>query len=440
MRIVHLVVALCALSYTAWSAIVTDTMWTGPLPPLVRMVRVYGGNDEAQPPILLVSTRSSPTSSSLGSTSITIELDVAAAVPPDLVAVLQHCTAEWEPDSNPLTLDPTGSRAIVLDWRLAPPQSRYYTHRAILQIPSPTLRAPVGGNWKVLFYELGKEERPVAEARFFAIEPAAECALSVASDFYLPRRNAAPSARVLEALVINVQGYTDAQLTTAVFYRMYRWHEPFVVRGTQLARGSSLSLRSTPTMISGMIGGIKRFRIEGIPAENEYRRLDVQNVALFPRSTVPVRLPLADVRRRGQFGMWTTNQAAMIAAGVSSLDDEYVPIEFVLDPENLPVRDEDVFVVGSMNNWHPTSQWMMTYDSTQRLYRLRQWVRRGQHAYMYATGRLSADTGAVLNLSFEEFEGNNSTNTHMFLALIYARTLRAGGYDTIIAACSASAL
>lgn len=439
MKLIGILQLLLIAALNAHAATV-DTLWFGErLPPLVRMVRIYGTGDERLPPILVVPSRGTPASRSIGSLSLTIELDIAASVPPDLVAVLQHCTATWEPDNNPFALDPTASRSVVLDWRMAPPQSRYYTHRAVLQIPSATLRVPVGGNWKVLFYELGRERQPLAEARFFAIEPAADCMLAVMTDFYQPRRPAAPTARILEAIVGNVRGYTDAQVTTAVFYRMHRWHEPFLVTGTQLARGSSLSLRSRPTMTSGMVGGIKRFRIEGIPCENDYRRLDVQNLALFPRSTTPIRLPMADVRRRGQFGMWSTNEAALITSGVNPLDDEYVPIEFVLDPENMPVGDEDVFVVGSMNNWQPTAEWMMTYDSTARLYRLRQWVRRGQHAYLYATGILDADSQRVRNLSVEEFEGNNSGSTQQFLALIYARSLHAGGYDTIIAACSGSA-
>ncbi|GIV53640.1 MAG: hypothetical protein KatS3mg039_0158 [Candidatus Kapaibacterium sp.] len=438
MKLLHLTAFFCIAVVCSPAA---DTLWTSErLPPLVRMVRIYGTGDEQQPPVLLIQSSSAPAGASLGSLSLTIELDVAASVPPDLVAVLQHCTATWEPDNNPFTLDPTAARAVVLDWRMAPPQSRYYTHRAVVQIPSPTLRVPVGGNWKVLFYELGREQRPLAEARFFAIEPAAECMLTVLTDFYQPRHRAAPSARILEASVGNVRGYTDAQITTAVFYRMHRWYEPLIVRGTQGTGRSSLSLRSTPTTITGLVGGIKRFRIEGIPCENDYRRLDAQNPGLFPRSTTPIRLPMADLRRRGQFGLWSTSQAAMLTSSVAPSDDEYVPIEFILDPENLPVPNEDVFVVGSMNSWHPSPEWMMIYDSTQRYYRLRQWVRRGQHAYMYATGHLDADTGSVRSLSFEEFEGNNSASGHTFVAFIYARSLQAGGYDTIIAACSGTAL
>ncbi len=436
MKLLHLTAFFCIAVVCSPAA---DTLWSGErLPPLVRMVRVYGSSDERLPPLLLIQSAISSQATSMASPSLTIELDVAASVPPDLVAVLQHCTATWEPDNNPFTIDPTAARAVVLDWRLASPQSRYYTHRAVLQIPSATLRVPVGGNWKVLFYELGREQRPIAEARFFAIEPAAECVLSVMTDFYQPRRRAAPSARILEAAVGNVRGYTDAQVTTAVFYRMHRWYEPLVVRGNRGTLGSSLSLRTPATMTMGMTSGIKRFRIEGIPCENDYRRLDAQNVGLFPRSTVPVRLPLADIRRRGQFGMWSTSEAAMLTNGVAPFDDEYVPIEFILDPENLPIADEDVFVVGSMNGWQPSAEWMMSYDSTQRYYRLRQWVRRGQHAYMYATGHLDADTGTVRSLTFEEFEGNNSAASQTFIAFIYARSLQAGGYDTIIAACSSA--
>ncbi|MCX7937568.1 MAG: hypothetical protein N2971_07690, partial [Chlorobi bacterium] len=125
-RVTYVLLA-CILAAALHAA---DTLWSGErLPPLVRMVRVYGGSDERQPPILLLQTPMTRSVPTVGASTITIELDIAASVPPDLVAVLQHCTATWEPDNNPLALDPTASRAMVLDWRLAPPQSRYYTHR-----------------------------------------------------------------------------------------------------------------------------------------------------------------------------------------------------------------------------------------------------------------------------------------------------------------------
>jgi len=72
----------------------SDTLWTGDhLPPLVRMVRAYGGDDERLPPLLLLAPVKERGTSTVGSLSVTIELDIAASVPPNLVAVLQHCTA-----------------------------------------------------------------------------------------------------------------------------------------------------------------------------------------------------------------------------------------------------------------------------------------------------------------------------------------------------------
>ena len=76
---------------------------------------------------------------------------------------------------------------------------------------------------------------------------------------------------------------------------------------------------------------------------------------------------------------------------------------------------------------------MMYYDAPNRLYRLRQWVRRGRHNYLYANGRLNADSYDATDISYEEFEGNTAAANNTFIAFAYYRELDYGGYDGIVA-------
>ena len=78
------------------------------------------------------------------------------------------------------------------------------------------------------------------------------------------------------------------------------------------------------------------------------------------------------------------------------------------------------------------------YDESMNLYRLRQWFRRGRHNYLYATGRLNADTEQIMDLSFEEFEGNTASANNSFIAFAYYRELDYGGYDGIVAVGSST--
>ena len=75
---------------------------------------------------------------------------------------------------------------------------------------------------------------------------------------------------------------------------------------------------------------------------------------------------------------------------------------------------------------------VMYFDKEENLYKLRQWVRRGRHNYMYATGRVQAEYTNPDAITFEEFEGNTLSGSHTFIALVYYRETALGGYDSII--------
>jgi hypothetical protein len=179
------------------------------------------------------------------------------------------------------------------------------------------------------------------------------------------------------------------------------------------------------------------FRLERIPAQNEYRILDLTDMARYPFVGAPVRMPLSDMRRNGTF-IERADDGAMLTKGIVSANDEFVPVEILLDPNPGGVSREDVFVAGSFNNWKPDKSWMMWYDESLNLYRLRQWLRRGRHNYLYATGRLDADTDQIKDLSFEEFEGNTASANNSFIGLAYYRELDYGGYDGIAAVGSST--
>ncbi|MCS6965829.1 MAG: hypothetical protein NZ473_03580, partial [Candidatus Kapabacteria bacterium] len=295
--------------------------------------------------------------------------------------------------------------------------------------------------WKVRLFEARSPSQPIAEARFFAVKPEVACQVTVYGDLYDASPGISPAAVTLEAWVSTSPGTNlDQRLQTVVFYRNHRWFEPYIVSYEPGLEATAESLYRQPygRSIAGMLPGAKVFRAERLPAQNEYRILDLSNPAQFPpNATMPLRLPLADLRRNGGFWEWANDGAALTAHIAPYLQD-YVPVEFILDPEGMPPPAQEVFVVGSFNNWRATSEWRLSYDPEQRLYRLRQLLRRGRHNYLYATGRLNADTGTAEELSFEEWEGNSTAARTSFWAFVYYRSPDLGGYDALVAVGAAT--
>lgn len=391
----------------------------------LRFIRAYGGNNELLPPVVILAQNVDP--GQVGSATATVEFDISSSHIPNIYVRLVHCKPDWTEDDN-LFLSDVTTRTSLIDWSIAAQRSTYFQYRGKVTVPNPQLTLRFGGNWKAVVYDMETDEA-LGETRMFVVDPNATTSFNFMTDFYTPQARVSSIALTLEAVVSSQTSHIiDPNVHTCVFYRNHRWFEPFTVSTRATATSNPEGIG---TATAGIFPTGKVFRISHIPAQNEYRILDLTNLALFPSTGQPVRLPLSDLRRNGMF-VERSDDGALTTTTISSTNNEYVPIEFLLDPSPGQPSQHDVFLVGSFNNWHPDRTWMMSFDEELRMYRLRQWVRRGRHNYLYATGTLNVDDGQIENLSFEEFEGNTASNSNSYLAFTYARILEYGGYDSII--------
>lgn len=394
--------------------------------PSIRMIRAYGGTNERLPPIVMLNASGD---ASLGSPFATIEFDVASVSIPNVYARLIHCRADWTPDENGFLTDVT-LRTSLVDWALAPERSRYHRYRGSMQIPNAQTTLRFSGNWLVTVHD-AQTDAKLAETRIFVVDQRASMALSFMTDFYEPRKRVSSIAYTIEALLRDpTNALLSNNLHTVTFYRNHRWSEPMLV--SQQADATLMLRTDGQNAVVGMLQAGKVFRLARIPAQNEYRVLDLTDLSRYPSTGEPVRMPLSDLRRNGMF-LERADDGAMITRGIATRNDEYIPVEILLDPAPGGPSDDDVFVVGSFNQWKPDRSWMMYYDDDLRLYRCRNWIRRGRHNYLYATGRLDADTEQVTDVSYEEFEGNTASASNSFVAFAYYRELDYGGYDGIVA-------
>jgi len=420
-------VVLCAVLVT--STAVSVPVHAQDIPPCsMRMMRCYGARDERLPPIVLITTKDRRSIAvDVGSTSITIEFDLLCNVAPSVYVKFTHCSANWEEEQNAFLNDAT-LRTTLVDWTLAPSRARFFSHRGTLQVPNDQVQFRFSGNWKAKVYDIGTDQF-LGETRFFVVEPLATSYMNFMTEFYQTTFKVSGFALTIENVVTDPSArLIDGFMHTTTMYRNNRYYEPFVA-STQIDETQNPPM--IRTWIGGMAQGSKFFRIERIPSQNEYRVLDMTFVAQYPSTGQPVRMPLSDLRRNGNFMQFGDN-GAMLTSNISSVDDDYVPIEFLLDPQGPP-SESDVFVLGSFNHFQPDPSWQMYYDEELHLYRVRNWVRRARHNYLYATGTLNIDDNSIRNLSFEEWEGNSSAANASFLAFTYYRMQDYGGYDGIIA-------
>jgi Domain of unknown function (DUF5103) len=413
--------------------------------PIVRGLRVFGGANETTPPFIYHKTDNSPNTSNgetLGASFVTVELDVQTQGFPAFAVTFVHCDMLWREDVNNIIINNPMLRTTQVDVRQASAFSKYFTHRARFIAPNNEVKLNFTGNWKAKIFDMNDLNTPLAEARFFIVEQVGESSLVLLSDTYRPKiGGTSPSAYVVDASIKAPSEYIDDNFQSVVLYRNQRWNEPRIItQDPSLGRTEALYNNAATTTVTGFSAAQKRFRIMGIPAENEYRILDISNPAFAPASgNAAIRFGLADMRRNGGTIMVRADDGVLTTRTVSSSHDEYVLTEFVLDPENVP-SSQDLFVVGSFNGWQADLAWKLEYIPQERLYKLRQWIRRGRHNYLYASGRINTRSGMVDNISFEECEGNTFSANQTFYALFYYRNPMNGGYDALYGVAGENAM
>jgi hypothetical protein len=446
------VALLCsvALASCAAMAAAARSGSSSPAKPILRGIRAYGGSNDTSPPIITRSpqnvfglsssqnNQSNDAANVIGSSFVTIEIDVQSSVQPAFVATLVHCDSEWQEDRNVVMKDPSLRIAQIQVFQ-ANSFSRYFTHRAKFTVPNSEVQLRFSGNWKAKIFDVDDMTTPIGEARFFVVDQETETSLAITIDAYSPRvGGTSPAAYLLEAALTAPPQFLDENFHTVTLYRAWRWNEPIrITQDVELGRTETLYNRSSKATVLGFSTAQKRFRITAIPAENEYRVLDITDALRFPASNAPLRFALADLRRNGT-SFVRADDGAMNAQGVSPSTDEYVLIDFVLEPEGLP-SSREIYVVGSFNGWKLSNDWKMRYDPEQRQYTLAQWVRRGRHNYVYASAVVNKQTGVPESYDYEECEGNSPSANQTFYAFFYYRNPQFGGYDALLGVAALNA-
>lgn len=407
-------------------------------PTQLRFIRSYGADNELAPPVYIIPKPNSSFGTKVGSEYVTVELDVFSENAPAMYAVLVHCNADWTEDNNVFLNDPTKTRTSNFQWDAAATQSRFFTFRGKLTIPDFQTKINFGGNWKVKIYDYDSDtEIPFAESRFFVVDPQASAEIQLFPDVYTPLQGITPTAYTIDIVAQGSNTLFDLMQNTAVIYKNHRWWEPIILSPYDEESNQKKWRYPYITSVTGTISLLKRFRVEKVPTENEYRVFDLNNIAFYPNGSQIARQRFTDLPRNGSFIM-PDNDGAFYGRFVSAAYDEYLPVEFVFDPEFRGASKRDVFVVGSFNNWNPDRQWIMSYNKEKRYYTLRAMLRRGMHDYMYVTGEINSDTGIAEKLDYTEFEGNTSVSNNSYIGVVYYKDQNFGGYDTIIAIASSN--
>lgn len=395
----------------------------------VMGLRIHGAGDPASPPILRLPVDGKP-SGGIGSDAITIAFEMQSDALPSITLQLIHCDHNWAPTQNVFIQDPFRLKSSDFEIERAPVGVSHYDYICRLTFPTQLGKPAVtySGNYLARIVDYYDPNNVLAEGRFFAVEPRCGVAVSAASDFY----ESTQTSVLQHGLKINVEALPTndlfgGRINAIHLYPAGQWYSPLEAAEDAEDLGYA---KGVPWITwNPSFAGKTTALFANIPAGNEHRLLDLTDVALFPTTGGMLTTPLSDIPR-SSFN-YLDNNGGTPDRYVPPSDADYVYFEFRLDLEGKSVQ-EDIFVVGTFNNWIPSPAWMMHHDKTTGFYIARGLIRRAFHEYEYRAGKWDNDNGVLRNADPTLLEGNLSNASLPYYAMVYYYDTSTGAYDRLI--------
>jgi Domain of unknown function (DUF5103) len=392
-------------------------------------LRIHGAGDPGSPPILRLPVDGKATGG-IGSDALTIEFEMQSDVLPNITLQLVHCDRNWVPTENVFIQDPFRLRSNDIEMERSPIGASHYDYICRVTFPRVGSKPEVtfSGNYLARVVDYYDQNKILAEGRFFAVEPRAGVSLSIASDFYESTQTAVlqHGLKIFAEATPNFDLF-GGRINAIHLYPAGQWYSPM--------KASEDFVDSAPPKGAPWItwrpafAGKSSAEFRNIPAGNEHRLLDLSDIFLFPTTGGLMSTPLSDIPR-SSFNYFDNNGIPP-KRFVPLSDADYVYFEFRLDLQGQNVK-EDIFVVGTFNNWVPTAEWMMHYDKTTGFYIARGLIRRAFHEYEYRAGNWDADNGVLRNAEATLLEGNLSNSSLPYYAMTYYYDTSNGVFDRLI--------
>lgn len=395
---------------------------------VLRGLSVYVEDDETTFPVLVRDTVDENGKPVRAYNRLTIQFDVLATEPPPLLIRFYHCNRNWVVDDNLFVNDNLHNTSFRLGYVASPGGVHSYRYRYINKFPDEddAVRFDYSGNW--IFQIWDKEQSTLyAEGRFIVADSLLPTTVLVANDYLTANTSPfnqihAVSSRV--KLPREADGYF---YTTVDVYMNRRIHQPYRIDAWD---------RDPYTKVEGFGTGERIFTITNILPGNEYRVLDLSNVARYPNNIVVRSVEGADHIRL----FWRTGNdrnGIALRNPFTGLYSEYLDVIFRLDLLErdytaLTAGGRGIYLVGEFNFWNPSEEDRLAWDEMERSYVVRKLLRRGVYDYQYVTGRFDARTGSVGDQDWTAIEGNDWRTTNVYRTLVYFNDPRFGGFDRIV--------
>jgi len=346
----------------------------------------------------------------------------------DYAYTVIHCDSDWKPSKlSDMEYIDGYTEADIEEYQFAYNTFTAFTNHQLV-FPNDDMTVTKSGNYILLVYNNDTDE-PIFTRRFCIVEPQMQI---------LAKMGGTADVRKIK---------THQEIDFDVLHRGIRIQSPQTeIKATiiQNNRWQNTIEGIKPLFIRPEL---MRFDYQDklvFPALNEYRNLNLRSFQYRTENIFDIHdsgnsstitLKLDQKREFEPYSFINDLNGGFIIENNHfddfDLESDYGNVVFTLDCKT-PFHNADVYIVGSMNEWHLSEDNRMSYDESYRAYQGDVFMKQGFHNYMYAV--VNKSTGEI---SYQDTEGNFFQTENNYTIFIYYRPF-GERYDRLVAVQTAN--
>ena len=330
-----------------------------------------------------------------------------------------HCDKDWYPSNlNEIEYLDGFNNEEIQEFRNSLNAYSNYTHYQ-LTLPNDDLRWNISGNF-VLIITDDETEDLVLSRRFVVSESVA----TIAAQFVKPQN------------VANIRTNQDLQVSLDISdFRLNNPLNDVYLTVIQNGNWHSAQTNINPVYQNNNALFFDQYEILTFPALKEFRNFDTRSIRYSgdyvsyieqDNDETRVLLDLGRIRNKTHFEYERDANGGFIIDNLDrsngDVTGEYTQVTFTLEMDPI---DQDLFIVGSFNDWQPSETYRMEYDYDRNLYFRTAPFKQGYYDYMYG----------VMNergkLDIDQIEGSWFETENDYLIIAYYRDIGAE-YDRVL--------
>lgn len=321
---------------------------------------------------------------------------------------IKHYNRNWEDDNLFFTEYATGSLNALLDrFQYSFNTLQSYTHYK-LTFPNDKMQLKISGNYEIIVYK-NSADKPLFKRRFYLVEDAATLALGISR--FADARNLEANQRI-EVKAVSKGGDLSSNVNSMTLNVMQNNNPNIAIS----------NLRPSATLGNQLL--FQQLSLV-FPGNNEFYYFDNKNMNMaadMVRATEvkdgvnntylhPVwAFPLNYQYQPDVNGAWYYRRNDLGRERDAEREADYSWVYFSLESD--PV-DKEIYVLGGFNDFKPGKENLMQYDSENKKYVARIYLKQGFYNYILAT----KNPGGSLN--FGEVNGNFWQTENLYQAFLY---------------------